>query len=320
MTVVSEVAHFCASSEIVLAATARGFSSTSCATRRSERDRDGRMARSRTATEAELWWSVVGWGASTFAAADMWESYPAQVADADQPASCTASASRGRESWKTTLPGEVTRMPSTYTPRPWYSASEAYLHRRVTAPSRAARSTDCEPHCLPDQPDQCFSSCQVLPPSDEASNVTTSAGSVSYQKSNVRRAGALPSCTGADKVTVRASPTPENQAVSPSRGRTGSASAMSRATARRAGLLLPQVRLGCTRFVSRMTNDRLARSMTIEVPVNPVCPAVSGPDSPSMYHIWSSSKPSPCAFPGNAAFSLCIRPSTEFSLRMRVPP
>ena len=120
---------------------------------------------------------------------------------------------------------------------------------------------------MPDQPDQCFSSCQVLPPSDEASSVTTSVGSVSYQRSKVRRDGALPSCTGADRVTVRASPTPENQAVPPSRGRTGSASAMSRATARRAGLLLPQLRLGCTRLVSRMTNDLRARSMTIEVPV-----------------------------------------------------
>ena len=110
MTVVSEVAHFCASSVIVLAATARGSSSTSCATRRSERDRDGRMARSRTARDCP---SGVDGVASTFVAADMKENYLGQVAEADQPVSCTASASRRRESSKTTRPGEVTRMPST---------------------------------------------------------------------------------------------------------------------------------------------------------------------------------------------------------------
>jgi hypothetical protein len=88
--------------------------------------------------------------------------------------------------------------------------------------------------------------------------------------------------------------------VRPTAGRTGSASARSRATARRDGLLLPQLRLGCTRLVSRMTKECDNGSMTIDVPVYPVCPAVTGEVNASMYQRWSSSKPSPCALPGNA--------------------
>ena len=45
------------------------------------------------------------------------------------------------------------------------------------------------------------------------------------------------------------------------------ASASPCAATRRAGLLLPQLRLGCTRLVSRIANEREAKSMTIEVPV-----------------------------------------------------
>ena len=104
-------------------------------------------------------------------------------------------------------------------------------------------------------------------------------------------------------MTVRASPMPENHAGPPSSGRTAIARARSRATARRAGLLLPQSRVGCTRLVSRITNESDSGSITTEVPVKPVCPKVTGVDRPSMYHRWSSSKPSPCEFVGELGCS-----------------
>ena len=57
------------------------------------------------------------------------------------------------------------------------------------------------------------------------------------------------------------------QASWPCRGRTASDVARPSATARRAGLIEPQSRLGCTRLVSRIAIDRDARSITSVVPV-----------------------------------------------------
>src|SRR5262249_29248749 len=112
--------------------------------------------------------------------------------------------------------------------------------------------------------------CQVAPPSEDASTAPKSASSVSYHRSKDRRAPAAGTVTGTVRVAVVLSATPENQSVLPSAGCTGRASARSRATARRDGLLLPQLRLGCTRLVSRMTNEWDSGSMTIDVPVYPV--------------------------------------------------
>lgn len=59
--------------------------------------------------------------------------------------------------------------------------------------------------------------------------------------------------------------------------------ARSVATAARGGLSAPQLRLGCTRFVSRIMNECAIGSMTIEVPANPVCPAATGELSAPVY-------------------------------------
>jgi hypothetical protein len=93
---------------------------------------------------------------------------------------------------------------------------------------------------------------------------------------------------------------PENHASRPCFGSTASDSARPSATARRVTWLLPQLRLGCTRLVSSTTNDRESKSITSDVPVYPVCPAVRGPDRPFMKIRWSSSNPSPCERPGKA--------------------
>ena len=69
------------------------------------------------------------------------------------------------------------------------------------------------------------------------------------------------------RVEVVASVVPVNHAVRPSEGRTGWAIASPCAQARRAPLVLPQLREGCTRLVSRIAKAEAAKSMTIEVPV-----------------------------------------------------
>ena len=69
------------------------------------------------------------------------------------------------------------------------------------------------------------------------------------------------------RVALVASFVPLNHAVAPCRGLTPRASASPCAATRRAGLLLPQLRLGCTRLDSTMTKEREAKSITTEVPV-----------------------------------------------------
>src|SRR5690606_18880466 len=70
----------------------------------------------------------------------------------------------------------------------------------------------------------------------------------------------------------------------------------------RASLIEPHSRVGCTLLVSRIAMDCEFGSMTNEVPVKPVWPAVLGEDSSPMYHDWSSSNPSPCESSGNSWF------------------
>ena len=84
MTVVSEVAHLCASSVIVLAATARGSSSTSLR-HALLGARQGRQDGAQPHGERRARQGSTGL-ASTFVAADMKENYLGQVAEADQPA------------------------------------------------------------------------------------------------------------------------------------------------------------------------------------------------------------------------------------------
>jgi hypothetical protein len=104
---------------------------------------------------------------------------------------------------------------------------------------------------------------QVVP-SEDVSSTPRSDSSVSYQRS---KESLVAPATGAVSVAVVLSFVWENHAVRPAAGRTGMARARSWATAWRAGLMLPQLRLGCTRLVSRMLNDRDSGSITMSVPV-----------------------------------------------------
>ena len=72
---------------------------------------------------------------------------------------------------------------------------------------------------------------------------------------------------GVVRVVVVALSEPVNQAVSPWRGRMPIDAARPWAHSRRATLIDPQLREGCTRLVSRIANDRDVKSMTIDVPV-----------------------------------------------------
>ena len=83
--------------------------------------------------------------------------------------------------------------------------------------------------------------------------------------------------------------------------------------------MLPQSLEGCTRLVSRIAKDRDEKSMTIEVPVYPVCPAVRGDDISPMYQGWSSSNPSPCESSGNSGVKFVMSSSTLSLVRIRRP-
>src|SRR5215469_7979882 len=105
---------------------------------------------------------------------------------------------------------------------------------------------------------------------------------------------------GVVSVAVVASLIPEYQDGPPVGVRTAIAFASPSVAARRAGFVEPQFRVGCTRLLNCSANDRDSGSMTIVVPVKPVCPALIGLSSRPMYQRWSSSKPSPCELPGYA--------------------
>lgn len=79
---------------------------------------------------------------------------------------------------------------------------------------------------------------------------------------------------------------PENQAVRPWRGRTGTARARLFAAATRGAELERQLRTGCTELLRTIRKESVVGSRTSEVPVKPVCPAVRGVAIAPMYQCW----------------------------------
>lgn len=111
---------------------------------------------------------------------------------------------------------------------------------------------------------------QVRPPSVLCSSTSGSVCSTSTRVRKPSRAPQPVTVTGRSRVAVVALLTPVNQASRPLAGRTGIASSSPCAQSRRAAFTEPAVRVGWTRLVSRIANDREAKSITIEVPVKPV--------------------------------------------------
>jgi hypothetical protein len=72
-------------------------------------------------------------------------------------------------------------------------------------------------------------------------------------------------------------------------------------------------------LVSRIANEREVKSMTMDVPVYPVWPAVRGPERASMYHRWFSSKPRPWSSPGKSPLKFVMRSATLLRLRTLSP-
>ncbi len=130
--------------------------------------------------------------------------------------------------------------------------------------------------------------CQVVPPSVVASRKRTSAaGSVSHHSAQRSRASPeAVSSGGRASVAVVAVAIPENQAVRPCRGRTGTARAMLFAAATRGADPDRQPRTGWTELPSTTRNESVVGSSTSEVPVNPVWPAVRGVAMAPMYQCW----------------------------------
>ncbi|WP_413251960.1 hypothetical protein [Streptomyces griseus] len=87
-------------------------------------------------------------------------------------------------------------------------------------------------------------------------------------------------------VAVDALAIPENQAVRPRSGRTGTARASWLAVATRGALPERQLRTGWTEFPSTIRNVSVDGSSTRLVPVNPVWPAVRGVAIAPMYQCW----------------------------------
>ncbi len=79
---------------------------------------------------------------------------------------------------------------------------------------------------------------------------------------------------------------PENQAVRPWRGRTGTARARWLAAATRGAEPDRQLRTGWTELPSTTRKESVVGSRTSEVPVNPVWPALRGVAMAPMYQCW----------------------------------
>ncbi|SDL16716.1 hypothetical protein SAMN05216298_2846 [Glycomyces sambucus] len=118
---------------------------------------------------------------------------------------------------------------------------------------------------------------------------------MSYQSANAAVAQSVARGSDAVKVAVEASTWPANHASRPRSGRTGTARPSGREAARRYALAVPRFRVGCTRFVSSTSSVPASGSSTIDVPVYPVCPTVTGELIASMYQRWPSCQPSPRA-------------------------
>lgn len=130
--------------------------------------------------------------------------------------------------------------------------------------------------------------CQVVPPSAEDSSTSTSAfGSVSHHSAQLSRAAPDEvSSAGSARVAVAALAIPENHAVRPRAGRTGTARASWLAAATRGAEPDRQLRTGCTELPRTTRNESVVGSSTSAVPVNPVCPAVRGVAIAPMYQCW----------------------------------